>query len=117
MSEHLLDQTKLDANWETLDTYASKVDEQIDLLVNYTAGDGFIYRQSARATVARDINLNVGGTVLALLLSGMVAWALTGRIIGPVAAASRVAEHIASGKLDVAIPIGAPTSSATCWRR
>ena len=107
MSEHLLDQTKLDASWETLDTYAGKVDEQIDLLVNYTAGDGFIYRQSARAAVARDINLNVGGTILALLLSGMVAWALTGRIIKPVAAASRVAEHIAGGKLDVAIPAGA----------
>ncbi len=107
MSEHLLDQTKLDASWETLDAYANKVDEQIDLLVNYTAGDGFIYRQSARAAVARDIDLNVGGTVLALLLSGMVAWALTGRIIKPVAAASSVAEHIAGGKLDVAIPEGA----------
>jgi diguanylate cyclase (GGDEF)-like protein/PAS domain S-box-containing protein len=107
MSEHLLDQTRLDANWETLDHHAGKVDEQIDLLVNYTAGDGFIYRQSARNAVARDINLNVGGTVLALLLSGLVAWALTGRIIKPVAAASRVAEHIAGGKLDVAIPIGA----------
>ncbi|HZT27216.1 MAG TPA: EAL domain-containing protein [Pseudolabrys sp.] len=106
MSEHLLDQTKLDANWETLDTYAAKVDEQIDLLINYTAGDGFLYRQSARAAVARDINLNVGGTLLALLLSGLVAWALTGRIIKPVAAASSVAEHIAGGKLDVAIPEG-----------
>jgi len=106
MSEHLLDQTKLDANWETLDAYAGKVDEQIDLLINYTAGDGFIYRQSARTAVARDINLNIGGTILALLLSGMVAWALTGRIIKPVAAASSVAEHIAGGRLDVAIPQG-----------
>ena len=106
MSRHLLDRTRLDANWETLDHYARKVDEQIDLLVNYTAGDGFIYRQSARATVARDINLNIVGTVLALLLSGMVAWALTSRIVKPVAAASSVAEHIAGGKLDVAIPKG-----------
>jgi diguanylate cyclase (GGDEF)-like protein/PAS domain S-box-containing protein len=106
MSDHLLDQTKLDANWETLDAYASKVDEQIDLLINYTAGDGFIYRQSARAAVGRDIDLNVGGTLLALLLSALVAWALTGRIIKPVAAASSVAEQIAGGKLDVAIPDG-----------
>ncbi len=36
----------------------------------------------------------------------MVAWALTGRIIKPVAAASSVAEHIAGGRLDVAIPQG-----------
>ena len=46
MCERLLDGTKLDANWETLDHYAGKVDEQIDLLVNYTAGDGFLYRQT-----------------------------------------------------------------------
>ena len=53
-SERMLDGTALDVSWTTLDQYAAKVDEQIDLLVNYTAGDGFIYRQSARATVARN---------------------------------------------------------------
>ena len=50
--DRLLDGTKLDVSWELLDNYAAKVDEQIDLLINYTAGDGFIYRQTARATVA-----------------------------------------------------------------
>jgi diguanylate cyclase (GGDEF)-like protein/PAS domain S-box-containing protein len=107
MRERLLDPTKLDADWETLDHYASKVDEQIDLLVNYTAGDGFIYRQMARATVARDLNLNITGTVLALLLSAMVAWALARRIVRPLTVASNVAECIATGKLDVVIPKGA----------
>ena len=104
--ERLLDKTKLDVNWETLDQYAHKVDEQIDLLVNYTAGDGFIYRQMARATVARDLNLNVIGTIFALLLSALVAWALARRIVKPVADASSVAEWIAAGKLDVVIPKG-----------
>ncbi len=106
MRERLLDRTKLDADWETLDQYASKVDEQIDLLVNYTAGDGFIYRQRARATVAHDIDLNIAGTVLALLLSALVAWALARRIVRKVAVASNVAECIATGKLDVVIPKG-----------
>jgi diguanylate cyclase (GGDEF)-like protein/PAS domain S-box-containing protein len=106
MRERLLDRTKLDADWETLDHYASKVDEQIDLLVNYTAGDGFLYRQTARATVAQDLNLNIAGTFLALLLSALVAWALARRIVRPVAVASNVAERIATGKLDVVIPKG-----------
>ncbi len=106
MRERLLDRTKLDTDWETLDQYAAKVDEQIDLLINYTAGDGFIYRQTARATVARDLNLNIAGTALALVLSGLVAWTLARRIVRPVAAASTVAERIASGKLDVVIPQG-----------
>jgi diguanylate cyclase (GGDEF)-like protein len=106
ISEHLLDGTKLDASWETLDHYATKVDEQIDLLVNYTAGDGFLYRQSARATVARDVRLNIVGTAIVLLLSALVAWALARRIVGPVAAASGIAGRIATGQLDVVIPKG-----------
>jgi diguanylate cyclase (GGDEF)-like protein/PAS domain S-box-containing protein len=105
-SEHLLDKTKLDASWDLLDSYAKKVDQQVDLLINYTAGDGFLYRQTASATVARDLRLNIAGTVLALLFSGVIAWALARRIIRPVAAASNVAECIATGKLDVVIPAG-----------
>ena len=52
------------------------------------------------------MRLNIAGTVLALLLSGVVAWTLARRIIRPVAAASNVAECIATGKLDVVIPAG-----------
>ena len=105
-SERLLDKTKLDASWELLDQYVDRVDDQIDLLVNYTAGDGFLYRESAAATIARDMHLNIAGTILALLLSGAVAWALARRIIKPVAAASAVANCVATGKLDVVIPNG-----------
>ena len=104
--ERLLTGTERAVNWTTLDQYAGKVDDQIDLLVNYTAGDGFLYRQSARATVARDVELNRFGTALALVLSALVAWALARRIVGPVAVASSVAERIAAGKLDVAVPMG-----------
>jgi diguanylate cyclase (GGDEF)-like protein len=104
--KRLIDGSKLDVNWDTLDHYADRVDDQIDLLVNYTAGDGFLYRQSARATVAHDMQLNVAAIALALLLSALVAWGLARRIVGPVAVASNVAERIAAGKLDVAVPRG-----------
>ena len=50
--QRFIDTNKTDVNWSTLDHYAGKVDDQLDLLVNYTAGDGFLYRQSARETVA-----------------------------------------------------------------
>ena len=104
--QSMLDRTKINANWKTLDHHANTVDEQIDLLINYTAGDGFIYRQMAHATVAREVQLNIVGTVLALSLSALVAWLLARRIVGPVAAASRFAELIATGKLDVVVPRG-----------
>jgi diguanylate cyclase (GGDEF)-like protein len=106
VSERLIGGATADVNWEMLDRYAVNVDEHIDLLVNYTAGDGFLYRQNARGTVAHDMQFNIAGTVLALLLSGAVAWTLARRIVGPVAVASGVAERIAAGKLDVAVPRG-----------
>jgi PAS domain-containing protein len=93
-----------DTAWDELDRYAATVDQQIDLLVNYTAGDAFTYRQSARAAVAADTKLNLAGTALAVLLSGLVAWLLARRIIGPVAAASAVASRIAGGHLDGEMP-------------
>src|SRR5271166_1409450 len=85
--DRLINSRENDVNWNTLDHYAGKVDDQIDLLVNYTAGDGFLYRQTARATVAHDMQLTVAGVALALLLSAMVAWGLARRVVGPVAAA------------------------------
>jgi diguanylate cyclase (GGDEF)-like protein/PAS domain S-box-containing protein len=92
------------AAWDELDRYATTVDQRIDLLVNYTAGDAFTYRQSARVAVAADTRLNLVGTALAVLLSGLVAWLLARRIIGPVAAASAVAGRIAGGDLDGEMP-------------
>jgi diguanylate cyclase (GGDEF)-like protein len=102
----LLDSTQSDVNWTTLDRFGQRVDDEIDLFVNYTAGDGFLYRQSARAAVGHDLQLNIAGIALALLLSALVAWALARRIAGPLAVASNVAKLIATGNLEVAVPKG-----------
>ena len=102
----LIDGDESSAAWNTIDGYAAAAEQQIDLLVNYVAGDGFTYRQSARATVARDTRLNLLAAALAVMLSGVVAWLLGRRIIGPVAAASAVAERIAHGNLEGEIPGG-----------
>jgi diguanylate cyclase (GGDEF)-like protein/PAS domain S-box-containing protein len=104
--QHLLDGTEPGAAWEALDHYAATVDQQVDLLINYTAGDGFTYRQRARTAVADDMRLNLIGTALALLLSALVAWLLARRIIRPVAMASAVAERIARGDLEGTVPKG-----------
>jgi diguanylate cyclase (GGDEF)-like protein len=96
------------AAWEMLDPYATTVSQQIDLLINYTAGDGFTYRQSARQDVTVATNLDLAATAGALLISALVAWLLAQRITGPVAVASAVARRIADGKLDGIIPRGAP---------
>jgi diguanylate cyclase (GGDEF)-like protein len=95
-----------DVSWSALDPYAETADQAIDSLVNAAAGDGFANRQRALASVAADLRFNLVGAILAILLSALVAWLLARRIIGPVATASAVAERIAGGKLDGAIPKG-----------
>ncbi len=86
--------------------YIRAADRDIDLLINYTAGDGFSYRQHARAAVSEDWWLNISGLVAALLLSAIVAWLLARRIVRQVAVASEVASRIAQGQLDGAMPQG-----------
>ena len=95
-----------DISWTALDHDAEMVNQQINLLIDATAGDGFANRQSALASVAADLRLNLVGTTLAILLSALVAWLLARRIIGPVSAASAAAGRIARGKLDGVIPQG-----------
>ncbi|MCP1845583.1 diguanylate cyclase (GGDEF)-like protein [Bradyrhizobium sp. USDA 4524] len=89
-----------------IDQYSKTVNQQVELLVNYTAGDGFLFRQRALAAVNRDVQLNVAGLTIALILSGLFAWLLMRRIIGPVAVASKSARSIASGDLNAVIPEG-----------
>jgi diguanylate cyclase (GGDEF)-like protein len=104
--QHSLLKTTPETSWEGLDRYAAIVAQQIDLLINYTAGDAFTYRQRARAAVAVQKQLDLAATVIALFLSAVVAWLLAQRIVGPVATASAVAERIAGGRLDGEIPKG-----------
>ncbi len=95
---------QIDANWAALDRFGSAAEHELDLLVNYTAEDGFSFRQAALAAIQTDTQLDLlltgGGVLAALLLS----WALGQRILGPVSLASAIAERIAGGELDVAIP-------------
>ncbi|WP_338830536.1 EAL domain-containing protein [Bradyrhizobium sp. 27S5] len=89
-----------------VDRYSKIVGQQVELLVNYTAGDGFLFRQKALSTIKRDLQLNVAGLTVALFLSALFSWLLARRIIGPVAIASRAARSIAGGDLDATVPKG-----------
>ncbi|MDF0516709.1 EAL domain-containing protein [Bradyrhizobium yuanmingense] len=91
---------------DQLDQLSRTVNQQVELLVNYTAGDGFLFRQRALSAIKRDLQFNVIGLSIALALSMVFSWLLLRRIIGPVATASRAARKIADGDLTVKIPEG-----------
>ena len=102
----LSEQDQGQAAYAELDRHAAAAEESFDLFINYTAGDGFIYRQQARAIVARETRINLFGTLVAVLLSGTVAFFLARRIMGPLADASQAASRIAAGDLSGTMPAG-----------
>ena len=65
-----------------------------------------MFRQNALAAIKKDLRLTAFGLTCALLMSGLITWLLTVRIIRPVAAASDAARSIAQGNLNVSIPDG-----------
>ncbi len=87
-----------------LDAASDAVDHEIDILVNLTTGDGFLYREQALRSIRAETIFAVAATLAGLLLSVVVTWMLSRRIAGPIAAASEIAERIAGGDLAVAIP-------------
>ena len=92
------------AAWRQLENQARDVTERIDLLINYTAGDGFRYRQQAIAAVQTQGLLNTIALIATLIVSVTVSILLQRQIMRPVAAASAAAVRIASGELDTEIP-------------
>lgn len=105
-AEHVLTSDANSPESGEVDRLSNVVNQQIELLVNYTAGDGFLFRQRALAAIKRDQQLNVIGLTIALVLSSLFSWLLTRRIIGPVAIASKAAKSIADGDLNAQIPEG-----------
>ena len=104
--KHLLAEPSKVELWTILDRSVDAANHAIELLINYTAGDGFLYRQRAKKMVAVDRELSIAATASAVLLSALVVSLLARRITRPVAAASAAAARIASGDLSGAIPHG-----------
>ncbi len=100
------DATEPDVIWSVLDREAAVVGQQLDLLINYTAGDGFIARQNAHRTIQDDKRFIIAAALAALVTSCILAWLLARRMIKPISKASSIAARIAAGNLDVVVPVG-----------
>ncbi|MDE2166730.1 MAG: MCP four helix bundle domain-containing protein [Alphaproteobacteria bacterium] len=93
------------ADRETLLASAKAIDDDFDNLVELMAEDGFKFRESALASIARYRSLSIGATLIAVLLGGVIALLLARRMVWPIAVASSAARRIAEGELDVEITI------------
>ena len=87
-----------------LDARTRQILDDFDNLVELTAEDGFKRREEALSAIRLYHSLTIAATLAALALAAGIAALLARRMIHPIAAASRTAQRIAAGELDVEIP-------------
>jgi signal transduction histidine kinase/HAMP domain-containing protein len=85
---------------------ANTVIADFEILIEVAAEDGLAARQKALRTIEDYRRLAAGATFLALTIGALVALFLSRRMMKPIAEASRAAQRIAMGELDVAIKPG-----------
>jgi signal transduction histidine kinase/HAMP domain-containing protein len=93
----------LHASRDVLDMHTRQILTDFDNLVELTAEDGFKRREQALASIRLYRSLTLAATFAALLLGAGIVITLSRRMIHPIAAASRAAQRIAAGELDVDI--------------
>ena len=91
------------ASRDVLDARTHEILKNFDTLVELTAEDGFKRREQALVSIRLYRSLTIAAALAAVLLGGVIAVMLASRMIHPIAAASRAAQRIAAGELDVDI--------------
>src|ERR1700693_5091606 len=94
------------ATTDELYPLAAKVVERFDLLSELANGHSFVERRKVISAVNFFKYSSVAALILALALSGIITVILVRRIIQPLRHAARVADRIAEGELEAAIPKG-----------
>jgi signal transduction histidine kinase/HAMP domain-containing protein len=89
-----------------LDKIAQQIDDKFDLLIELNTDHSFVGRRQTVSNVRTYEYLTAGATLLALLLATLITAILRSRIVRPLSAAAAVADRIAQGELQSAIPQG-----------
>ena len=92
------------SEWRALDEMSKRVIDKFDLLIDLTAGDGFLIRQDALKAIERSRLANTGAIATILALSLVLIVLLARSILNPLGEAARVAQRIAQGELNAQIP-------------
>jgi len=89
-----------------VDALSKKILDQFDLLIEFNADHGFVSRREAVTQIGGFEDTVIGMTVVALLLAASITIFLARRIVRPLSAAALVADQIAEGQFETAIPSG-----------
>ncbi|MDB5359330.1 MAG: domain S-box/diguanylate cyclase protein [Rhodospirillales bacterium] len=103
-----LKKTPTDQNSEAFLRLSNELRSAFDRLIEKMAADGFANRQQTTQVTGLANRTSALLTVVAVLVSMLLAFFLSRRIIRPLSSAASVADRIASGELDAPIPAGGP---------
>jgi signal transduction histidine kinase/HAMP domain-containing protein len=88
------------------DALAAKLAERFELLAERANGNSFVERRKVISAVTFFQYSSVAALLLAILFCGIITLLLVRRIVWPLRHAARVADRIAAGELEAAIPRG-----------
>ena len=83
-------------------------------MIEFNADHGFVSRREAITQIGGFEDAVIGLTVFALLLAASITIFLVRRIVRPLFAAAQVADQIAAGQFEAAIPSGGSDETVCC---
>ncbi|HEX4637635.1 MAG TPA: ATP-binding protein [Rhizomicrobium sp.] len=89
-----------------LESLDKKIDEKFDLLIEFHTDHSYVGRRQTATNIGNYKYASGAMTILALLLAAGITLLLRSRIVRPLRAAATVADRIAKGELQTAIPPG-----------
>ncbi|HYJ35985.1 MAG TPA: HAMP domain-containing protein, partial [Rhizomicrobium sp.] len=89
-----------------LERLDKQIDEKFDLLIEFHTDHSYIGRRQTVTNIGNYKYASVAVTLFALLLAAGITLLLRSRIVRPLRAAATVADRIAKGELQTAIPAG-----------
>jgi len=98
------------------ESLARRIDDAFDLLIEFNTDHSFIGRRKAVDAISHFSYLLAGGLAAALLLACLITVLLTRRIARPLSQAATVADRIAGGEFETAIPTGGADETGTLLR-
>ncbi len=99
-----------------IDQVSDRIIGDFDTLIELTADQSFVERRKAIWAIADFRTTSIIMSVAAVLVGVVITFLLARRIIRPLAAAARVADRIALGHLQTAIPTGGKDETGTLLR-
>jgi signal transduction histidine kinase len=99
-----------------MDAIARDIDNAFDLLIEFNTDHSYVVRRQAIAAIAQFRYVLVVALLGSIFLAALLALLLTRRIARPLSQAASVADRIARGELETAIPAGGQDETGALLR-